>query len=462
MTGHPGWYPPGQVCHPPELPAYLKNIHDLKPIVGAPSDGEMIKIHDVLDAANRVSGVPGMHDPGLLMKLADHLFSTQMARYRSKYSLITFPSDATYTPPALPSHISISLEPISASPSDEEIMKVQDAVQSYQGLRKYPSMFDARINMELSQHLFDIQMARHMRQASESQPISQLAEAPEYRTPAVEQGTTINDEATGATNNIGTGTNNTGVPQSPPSFDMGELMGRSNQLAERFNALLERSNELVERCNETNNLPERFNQVFERFTRFIEQMGRPNEEPNSLAERFNQLFERFNQLIEQSTQPAQRANELAERSNQLTEGANQLVEQSNKHMERSGDTLSNINRVLVAIQHAIVRTHKGNTIYAVDCLVNEKGQTPMEGLGTPFKWNQVHSEHQPIHHLPIRINGIFQDSYLYNSWLGRYLRLYGLGKEIRNDTTADYNILKNGKESEARVMLSDYLSSCLG
>ncbi|KAG8694398.1 hypothetical protein FRC11_002218 [Ceratobasidium sp. 423] len=160
MTGHAGWYPPGQICYPPELPTYLKNVYDLKPVVGAPSDDEIIGIHAVIQAARKGSEIPGMHNPGLLMGLADHLFGVQMARYRSKYSLITFPSDATYTPPALPSHIPIHLDPVSGAPSDEEIMKAQDALQTYQEFRRIPSMFDARINMDLSQHLFDIQMGK--------------------------------------------------------------------------------------------------------------------------------------------------------------------------------------------------------------------------------------------------------------------------------------------------------------
>ncbi|CAE6439895.1 unnamed protein product [Rhizoctonia solani] len=132
MVGHSGWYPPEQTCSPPALPDYLKNVYDLKPIVGVPSDAEVIEIHAVVHAARKASEIPGMHDPGLLMGLADHLFSAQMARYRKKYSLIIFPSDATYTPPALPAHISITLEPMSGTPSDEYMMKAKEVLRSYQ------------------------------------------------------------------------------------------------------------------------------------------------------------------------------------------------------------------------------------------------------------------------------------------------------------------------------------------
>ncbi|CAE6493346.1 unnamed protein product [Rhizoctonia solani] len=132
MADRPGWYLPTQICYPPELPAYLKNVYDLKPIVGVPIDADVIGIHAVIQAANRVSGVPGMHDPGLLMGLADHLFSVQMAEYRSKFSLVIFPSDATYTPPELPAHVSVKLEPVSGTPSDDEMTKAQEALRFYQ------------------------------------------------------------------------------------------------------------------------------------------------------------------------------------------------------------------------------------------------------------------------------------------------------------------------------------------
>ncbi|CAE6504509.1 unnamed protein product [Rhizoctonia solani] len=243
MADLPGWYPPGQVCCPPDLPTYLKNICELKPIVGVPSDAEVMNIHSVMHAANRVSGVPGMHDAGLFMELGDHLFSVQMARYRSKCSLITFPSDATYTPPALPAHVTVVLDPVTGAPSNEEIMKVQDAVRSYQHFSSVPSMFDPLVNMELSQHLFDIQMGEIV-----SSPAAQTAPRHENSTQTTGRALDAADELTTATNNVGTGANVAEIYQTPkpvPTFDVNELISKSNQLAERFNWLLERSNELM-------------------------------------------------------------------------------------------------------------------------------------------------------------------------------------------------------------------------
>ncbi|CAE6515478.1 unnamed protein product [Rhizoctonia solani] len=404
MADHLGWYPPGQVCYPPELPASFRSIHNLKPIVGVPSDDEVIGIHTVMHAASRVSAVPGMHDPKFFMQLADHLFDVQMARYRNRYSLVTFPSDATYTPPALPAHISINLESVSGAPSDDEMSKMHEAIQTYQELRRIPSLFDARVNMELSQHLFDLQMARHMRIASESQLRPAFQEATQLANPvhSAQSVQTIFTEPTNITNNAGTGANTVTpcIPQSVPGVDVRELMERSNQLAERFNQLLERSNELVERCAQPIDqshpiLSEQFNQVLERLTVIVEQ-PRQSTEHDALAERFNQLLERFNQFVEQSNEPAKRSNELAERSNELAEKANQLTErlgdlsyrsnqlseQTRLSWDRIGGVLGNVNRVLVGVQRAIVRNHTGNTVYAIDCLVNENGKFLVEmGFG---------------------------------------------------------------------------------
>ncbi|KAG8725974.1 hypothetical protein FRC11_001095, partial [Ceratobasidium sp. 423] len=160
---------------------------------------------------------------------------------------------------------------------------------------------------------------------------------------------------------------------------------------------------------QSNSVTDRFNQVLERLTLALEQSYQPAEPSNRLSERLDQFFDRFNQVAEQSSQPAdqlaERSNQLAERSNQLMERSSQSAEQSNKHAERFneflgqlnghlgrsgnpgeelpksvgklGDVLKNINKVLVGIQHAIVRNHKGNTLSALDCLVNEQGDTPV-------------------------------------------------------------------------------------
>ncbi|CAE6459436.1 unnamed protein product [Rhizoctonia solani] len=450
MAAQPGWYPPGQACYPPELPAYLRNVYELKAIVGVPSNDEVIGIHAVVQAARKASEIPGMHDPVLNMKLGDHLFSAQMAIYRSKYSLVTFPSDATYAPPVLPASLLLDLNPISGAPSDEELIKVQDAVQTYQESRRFPSMFDAHVNMELSQHLFDIQMARYMRLAGESlpSPIQQLIANVEDPARVIGQPLDTVNEATMPTNNAGTGANVPEVYQDPPlahGSEMRDLMERSNQLAEKFNQLLGRSNELMEQ-HTSETLAERFNTVLERLTQPIEQSYQPNSQSE---QRFNELFIRINQLVEQLEQSSKRSNELSE--------------QANKSSEKLGNSLGDINTVLVEIQHAIIRNHKGNTYRAVDCLVNKKGETPGRSkatnygtlAGLAFTFNQ-----QSGCQLPIMIEGTQQLLHISDDWLGKFLRFYDLGEEYFESKTSTQ--LKEGCAGSARLVLAKYLNSCLG
>ncbi|KAJ1300490.1 hypothetical protein OPQ81_005304 [Rhizoctonia solani] len=483
MAYHPGLYLPSQVCFPPELPVSFKNVYDLKPIVGVPNDEEVIAIHTIIHAANRVSGIPGVHDPKFYMKLSDHLFNVQMVRYRSRYSPITFPSDATYTPPVLPSHVSINLESVSGAPSDDEIMKVQDAIQTYQELRRFPLLFDAHTNMELSQYLFDLQMARHMQSAGQTQPNlePQSAVGPEYTSQTAQNTPKTTEEPIITTNkNVGGGANVVDTPQSlqpAPGVDVRELMERSNHLAERFNQLLERSNELMEHYSHmpadpssSQALADRFTQVLERFTQVVEESHQP-------AVQSDRLTERFREPIAQSNRPTQKVNQPPERSTELADGTNlpagklnhhpecskHLVEQFLKPVERLGDMLQNTNRVLASIQHAIVRNRKGNTVNAIDSLVNEKGELPglMDTLNrSTIKQLSETFKYQPKHNCPVTIDGVSQYCCIPDIWLGDFIGFYGIGDGVCEDTTS--NIVLPGKEQAARNKLSDYLTSCLG
>ncbi|KEP46499.1 putative laminin domain protein [Rhizoctonia solani 123E] len=503
MAHPPRWYPPGQVCSPPELPAYLKNVYDLKPIIGLPSDSEVIGIHAVIRAARKASEIPGMHTPGLLMNLADHLFGAQMARYRSRYSLITFPSDATYTPPALPTHTSVKLESVSGAPTDEEMLKVQDAVRAYQHFEHVPSMFDQRVSMELSQHLFDLQMARHMRLAGETRPISvsEHSAEPVRPAPAVDQSTVILEDTLAGMNNAGIGANAPAINialQPTPAIDTHELLERSNQLSERFNQVLERFSQAIERIHEpslhSDQLSERFNQLLERLNLLTEQSNQlaqqsaarsaqPFEEPSQSVDKFNrlieqssqyagrfgQLFEQLNGLISQLVHPLQRsnelsarANELAEQLNQLSERSNTLIEEAHKPVDRLEDVMKNINRVLVGIQHAIVRNCKDNKASAADCLVNEKGETPASSKithWTTYGWVS-RNYRDPTYKAPVIIGGVSQDLYLPESWLAEFVCFHGIWEGLCETGTS--TTLIEGKENQARGRLGRYLSSRLG
>ncbi|KAL5632024.1 hypothetical protein ACGC1H_000149 [Rhizoctonia solani] len=334
-------------------------------------------------------------------------------------------------------------------------------------------MFDPRVNMDLSQHLFDLQMARYTQMANESSSPT-AAQPQETMVPtslAQVAGRMVEVEDTlSATNNAGTGAT-TAIPpqasQSAPSIDIRELLERSNQLAARFNQLLERSNELAARpvqpTEQPNSPTEGFNQALERISQLIEHACRPAERSNQLAERFNQLFDRFNQLAEQSNQSAQGANKLLEQIIPSSAADYRHAAQTNKPAERLGDILRNINGVLVGIQHAIVRNNRGNSVRALDCLVNDRGETLAANpkiFGRTFAWFNDNLPGPPdVHRLPVVINGATQFTLIPDLWLGLHLRFYGLGDELRQKGHSD---LERGKEKEARELLSKYLSSCLG
>ncbi|KAG8731959.1 hypothetical protein FRC11_001353, partial [Ceratobasidium sp. 423] len=125
-------YSTNQTIFPPDLPAYLENVYKLHPIVGEPNDDEVIGIHAVIRVATKVVDVQGMGDPLLLARLEEHLFNVQIAKYKSRYLRAVFPENTTYTPPTLPGHVSVNLEPVTGIPTEETIIKVQSATRSYQ------------------------------------------------------------------------------------------------------------------------------------------------------------------------------------------------------------------------------------------------------------------------------------------------------------------------------------------
>ncbi|CAE6493339.1 unnamed protein product [Rhizoctonia solani] len=185
---------------------------------------------------------------------------------------------------------------------------------------------------------------------------------------------------------------------------------------------------------------ERSNQIAERANQLVDNLKRshPLEQSNALFERVNQLFERLNEHLNQS---------------------NQIAKESVPPVEKIGEILGNVNRVLVRIQHAIIRNHRDNTVRALECLVNEKGETPSMSRTTE---NRTYSDFSVgnSHCLPVAINGVLQNSYMSDSWLGEFIRFYGIDEGLFDNATTVH--VKAGKMDAARIRLSEYLTSCLG
>ncbi|KAG8720499.1 hypothetical protein FRC09_009453 [Ceratobasidium sp. 395] len=155
-------------------------MFDLKPIEGIPSDEEVKMVHAVIRALNDVANMPRLYDADLAMQLAQYLFSVQMTRYRDTYPCVIFPSNTIYVPPPLPAHVPVTLGPVSGLPTDEQIKSVQAALRHSESLANVPSMFDANLSMKLSQHLFDIQFERYLRQVVHCSSGTETPSRPEY------------------------------------------------------------------------------------------------------------------------------------------------------------------------------------------------------------------------------------------------------------------------------------------
>lgn len=332
----------------------------------------------------------------------------------------------TYTPPILPAHVSVHLEPVTGTPSEEEVVKVQDAIRSYQQFSNVPSMFDPRVNMELSQHLFDIHMARYTQRARQS-PSPQLEPCQTPGPRVIKRTKDTVEESTMTTNNLGTGDNVVELAESGrvvPDIGVHDALETSNRLAEQANRLAGQASPLIEQSNQ-------------------------------LAERPRQPANRLNGLSEQYAKIVERLTEHLERSDCLAEG---LI----KSTEAIGDTLTKMNRVLVWIQHAVVRNHKNNTTTAIDCLVNENGETPTISPLTIRSSLKCAPEINSgsIRYINPVISGDPQELRLPDEWLGRFVRFFGLAEGLfQDDESTD---LLPGREDVARLRLHQYLSSCLG
>ncbi|CAE6434143.1 unnamed protein product [Rhizoctonia solani] len=151
---------------PPLLPDYLSKTHDLRVIVGVPTDDEVKAIHDTIRAVSSVSNFPALYDHKLSTQLAQYLFAVQMAVYRNDYPTSLFPVENTYTPPSVPSHIPITLEPVVGAPSDEELESAHRVARALENLANSP-FFDSTLSVKLSQHLFNIQFARYIQESNQ-------------------------------------------------------------------------------------------------------------------------------------------------------------------------------------------------------------------------------------------------------------------------------------------------------
>ncbi|CAE6541859.1 unnamed protein product [Rhizoctonia solani] len=204
---------------PPELPPLLASLFNLKPILGNPSHEEVRLVHEAVRALNNfpqskhafyiysltylaLSTASELRNTDLSIELSQHLFDIQMVCHRQKYPIVASAllNDVIYDPPTLPAYIPIELKPVTGPPSNEEVTSVHTALRISESFVNVPSIFDPDIHVELSQHLFDIQLARHIQRSI----TRRLAPAPSV---SINQSVSHEDSTeTGATNAPGTHT----------------------------------------------------------------------------------------------------------------------------------------------------------------------------------------------------------------------------------------------------------------
>ncbi|KAJ1304212.1 hypothetical protein OPQ81_008612 [Rhizoctonia solani] len=81
----------------------------------------------------------------------------------------------TLTPPHLPSYLADinALRPIIGTPKEDEVKGIQAVIRALNSVSHLPSLHDPHLSMQLSQHLFDAQMAVHQSHYSAS-PLPQV------------------------------------------------------------------------------------------------------------------------------------------------------------------------------------------------------------------------------------------------------------------------------------------------
>ncbi|KDN38373.1 LOW QUALITY PROTEIN: hypothetical protein RSAG8_09577, partial [Rhizoctonia solani AG-8 WAC10335] len=150
---------------PPQLPPFLANVFNLKPILGNPNRDEVKLVHEAVRALHNFPHTSELRNTDLSIELSQHLFDIQMTCHRQKYPTSVLnhpPSDIVYDPPTLPAYIPVELKPVSGPPSNEEVASVHTALRISDSFANVPSVFDPDVHVQLSQHLFDIQLARHV------------------------------------------------------------------------------------------------------------------------------------------------------------------------------------------------------------------------------------------------------------------------------------------------------------
>ncbi|CAE6468646.1 unnamed protein product [Rhizoctonia solani] len=175
---------------PPQLPPFLASVFNLKPILGNPSREEIKLVHEAVRAMNNFLHTPELRNTDISIELSQHLFDIQMACHRQKYPTSVLPNDVIYDPPTLPAHIPVELKSVNGPPSNEEVTSAHTALRISESFVNVPSIFDPDLHVQLSQHLFDTQLARHVERSIMKRTTPPTSAPPHHAVPHSNSGNT--------------------------------------------------------------------------------------------------------------------------------------------------------------------------------------------------------------------------------------------------------------------------------
>ncbi|KAG8720500.1 hypothetical protein FRC09_009454 [Ceratobasidium sp. 395] len=390
---------------PPVIPPFMANVVQLAPIEGLPSDEEVKKVlHAIRLVTELMNGhfeMPENKNEDLMMELSQHLFEVQMVLTTCG----AYQDTVTYTPPSLPEIFQIQLEAIKGAPSDKQIQSVQAALRKSELTAKIPPMFDADLNMKLSQHLFDIQFERYRRQVASPHAAASVIDAAGqgFETPSL-LGSEVGSEV---------------------ESEVGSEAGTDPDADSPQDA----------------NHPERRSTHHEHNVSTVE--------PTPSASDVRQLSGLLKELILGARAAVHAENQPADPVERTHESVSTAVktgfEETNKTLVKICDGLEKIGRIMVGTQHnaarAINRSYYGHNSpfsYPRHPLINAKGETP---------------EFTVLPGLP-NITGDPSSYSAYRDIMAQYLCFYDIGRELIQE--GDEPTVKEDKVVEAVQALREY------
>ncbi|KAF8596741.1 hypothetical protein BDV93DRAFT_513888 [Ceratobasidium sp. AG-I] len=403
-----------------------------------------------------------------------------------------------YEPPDLPAYLadSFSLKAVIGVPTDEAVKAIHAVIRAVENVSVVPAMCNPALSMELAQHLFDVQMARHR----DKFPVNVFTCSNTYTPPTLPShinvtlgsviGAPSDDEVKLVRTALRASESLTNIPAmydpdlsmnlSQHLFDIHfdcpnlfETACHVQQSTEGYYITREpkaeaeniREVELPESptiTTERRRVPVGSPPDIEQPVSRSEEEGIPNAQaplvecPGVVAG-INTLTEKVHDAIEQLKASQEQTDQrLAEGTvasvNTLVEKTHSVIKQLKANQDRNDqrlvemhdalkDSLENVTRMMVKLHNHSARGHNSANDCIYHHIVNNDGEAPLS-YDVPWVTNS---------------SGYFYWDNASESTIARYLLFYGIGKELIE--LGNSPTLKTGKKSEARKILGRHTHS---